>query len=84
MDDLDGEETEIYIEFKNFFFPFILRFDDKQLLDFSDKFTYKLKEGIPSNKAVYEMITSTICFINKNFSKVVVDFVYKNLVEAVK
>ena len=58
-----------------------MRLSERQIIDFSDKFLYKLKSAIPSHKGAYELLSSVLCFSNQNFPKKIVDYVYKEIVE---
>jgi hypothetical protein len=45
----DGDQADLYIDFGNVFFPFLIRLDPKQLELFSEKFLYRLTHQIPEH-----------------------------------
>lgn len=60
----EGDQAELYIDFANIFFPFILRLDQKQVELFTDKFIYRLMNQIPEHQNSYEQLSIALTFID--------------------
>lgn len=67
LQDAEEEQAELFIDFGNIYLPLFLRLDQEQIVNFSDKFIYKLTSKVPEHEEAYELIAIALTFIDDSF-----------------
>lgn len=79
---MEGQQAELYTDFKNIYFNFILRLNDEQIRNMCDKLLFKIKTMVPTHRQAYEFIIVALTFKSPEFTKKIADFLYKQIVSS--
>ena len=80
LEGTEGDEAELYIDFRNIYIAFLLKLSPSQLRDFNDKILYKIQSKVPEHRQAYEFILVALCYIDPTLSKKVLDHSYKQII----
>ena len=79
LETTEGEEAELYLDFRNIYLVFLLRLSPTQIEELSDKILYKIKSNVPEHKQAYEFIIVGLCYANSSLPKKIIDHCFKQI-----
>ena len=80
LEDNQNEQSELYIDLTNIFFPFFVKLDRSLINKFADRFKYKILNEIPEHRQAWELICIILGYIDPKFSHSLFNEIYKRLI----
>jgi len=80
LEENQNDQSELYIDLANIYFPFLVRLDKKVLDKFIDKFSFKLLNELPEHTEAYELLCIICSYIEPKFSERVFKEFYSRMI----